>query len=581
MAIAENIINDIRERADIVEVIDSFVQLKKTGGNFKGLCPFHHEKTPSFVVSPQKQIFHCFGCGEGGNVFHFLMKHQSMSFVEAVGYVASLVGIDIPEQKKGIDLSLFFDLNRKAMDFYSKRLSLSSAKSCRDYIESRGLKENTVKLFNIGYAPKDWDLLSKKLKDEGYKDDILIKSGLSVRSKDGKGVYDIFRERLIFPILDHSKRVIGFGGRILSKAMPKYLNSPQTPIYQKGRTLYGIDITLDDIKSQKIAIVVEGYLDMIMLYQYGIKNVVASLGTALTQDQVRFLKRYSDEVIIVYDGDESGQMASLRGLDIIFESGIKASAVMLPKGYDPDSFIKEKGKAEFLKLLDKKKGVFDYKLNVLKDIYGIESLDSRINIVKEMFASLEKIESHLIRAEYMYKLSVKMGFEEKVLWDEFNSKAAKAGKGNFKKVVVEEKKYKSVEASLVSIMLNNLDTIPEIKEVLTSDEFMTGEIQSLVKVIYSTYPDNDKLELANLLNTLSKEEARILAEIMADDLELSDDVFQEHLNQCIINLKIQKMKSYCNFLEEEIKKAQKNLDGEKADKLFRELNEIKKKEVEI
>ncbi len=581
MAIAENVINDIRERADIVEVIDSFVHLKKTGGNFKGLCPFHHEKTPSFVVSPQKQIFHCFGCGEGGNVFHFLMKHQSMSFVEAVNYVASLVGIDIPEQKRGEDLSAFFDLNRKASEFYSKAAALSSGKSCRDYMERRGLKEETIKCFNLGYAPNSWGSLSEKLKESGYNDDFLIKSGLSVRSKDGKGIYDIFRDRLIFPIIDHNKKVIGFGGRVFSKAMPKYLNSPQTPIYQKGKTLYGIDVTLDSIKSEKVAIIVEGYLDMIMLYQSGIKNAAASLGTALTHDQVRFLKRYSDEAIIVYDGDDSGQIASLRGLDIVFESGIKASAVMLPKGYDPDSFIQEKGREEFLKLLEARKGIFDYKLDVLRNIYGIESLDSRISIINEMFASLKKINSHLVRAEHMKELSNKMGFEERVLWDEFNAKSGKIKKDNFEKEVLQKKSCLPVEASLVSIMLNNSELIPEIKEVLDSDEFITDEIKSLVKIIYDIYPDNNRLKLANLLNIVSKEGAQILAEIMADDLELSEDVFQEHLNQCIVNLKIKKIESYCNFLEEEIKKAQKGSDGKKVDKLFRELNEIKKKKVTI
>ncbi|MDP8216115.1 MAG: DNA primase [Candidatus Kaelpia imicola] len=580
MAISENIINDIRDRADIVEVIDSFIHLKKTGGNFKALCPFHHEKTPSFVVSPQKQIFHCFGCGEGGNIFHFLMKHQSMSFIEAVNYAASLVGIDIPDQKRGVDLSAFLDLNKKAARFYSRSLFSSLGKNCRDYIKSRGLGEDTVKLFNLGYAPQSWDSLSKQLKDEGYNNEFLIKAGLTVRAKDGKGFYDIFRDRLIFPIIDHNKKVVGFGGRVFSKAMPKYLNSPHTPLYQKGRTLYGADVTLPDIKREKTAIIVEGYLDMIMLYQAGIKNVAASLGTALTQDQVRFLKRYSDEVIIVYDGDESGQIASLRGLDIVFESGIKANAVMLPKGYDPDSFIQEKGGEEFLKLLAKKRGIFDYKLDVLKSIYGVESLDSRIKIVNEMFASLEKVGNRLIRAEYIKELSTKMGFEEKILWDEFSTKSGRIKKDAFKEEVLRQKSYSSVEASLVYIMLNNSEVIPEIKGVLEPEEFITDEIQSLVKVIYNIYPDSDKLKLANLLNVVAEEEARILAEIMAENVELSEDVFEEHLNQCIINLKIQKIKNYCNFLEQEIKKAQQDSDNKRLDILFRELNDIKKKELE-
>ncbi|MDP8233571.1 MAG: DNA primase [Candidatus Saelkia tenebricola] len=581
MAIPENIINEVRDRADIVEIIDSYIHLKKTGGNFKALCPFHPEKTPSFVVSPQKQIFHCFGCGEGGNVFHFLIKHQNLSFVDAVKQVAAIVGIEVPHQDTDYGLQDLFDLNKIVSDFYLTQLNADSGKKCSQYLKSRGIKEDIIKLFKLGAAPNVWSALIQHLKSKKYSMETLIKAGLVLRAKDQKNYYDLFRDRVMFPILDSRNKVVGFGGRVLSEGLPKYLNSPQTPVYKKGKILYGINITLEHIKKERSAVVVEGYLDIISLYQAGIKNTVASLGTALTHDQVKFLKKYLDEVIIVYDGDQSGQIASLRGLDIVFESGIKAKAVMLPKGYDPDSFIREKGKNEFLKLLEMKKDVFDYKLDILLKVYGKDSLDSRIKIVNEMFSSLNKTGDYLIKADYMKKLASNLGFEEKVLWEQFNSKTQQNAKIQFNKNVVRQKQYASVEASLLYIMLTRVELIPELMKVVSHQEFITGAIQSLVRKIYDLYPDKERLKIGNLLNLVTDDEAGILSEIMAEDLDLHEDVFEDHLNQCIVNLKIMKIKNYCKFLEQEIKKAQDICDDTKVNVLFKELNEIKKKEVEI
>ena len=581
MAIPERVINEIRDRADIVEIIDSYVHLKKTGGNFKALCPFHPEKTPSFVVSPQKQIFHCFGCGEGGNVFHFLMKHQNLSFVDAVKQAAAIVGVEVPQQDSDDGLKHLFNLNKIVLDFYADQLRSDLGKKCKQYLKSRGIREDITELFKLGVAPNAWNALIQHLKLKKYSMDTLVKAGLVLKSKDGNNYYDLFRDRIMFPIIDSRNKVAGFGGRVLNEGLPKYLNSPQTPVYKKGKILYGINVTLEHIKEAKSAVVVEGYFDMISLYQAGIKNVAASLGTALTHEQVRFLKRHLDEAIIVYDGDKSGQIASLRGLDIIFESGIKAKAVMLPQGYDPDSFVREKGKDEFLKLLENKKDIFDYKLDVLLNVYGKDSLDSRIKIVNEMFSSLDKVEDYLIKADYMKKLAGNLGFEEKTLWDQFNSKAGKRVSPLFDKDVVRQKQYASVEASLLYIMLTHMDLIPELMKVVSHQEFVTKQMQSLVERIYNLYPDTERLKLPNLLNLVTEDEARILSEIMAEDLKMEGDVFEEHLNQCIVNLKILKIKNYCKFLEREIKKAQDVCDSKKVDVLFKKLNEIKKKEVEI
>lgn len=580
MAIPENIINEIRERADIVEIIDSYVPLKKAGRSFKALCPFHPEKTPSFYVSPHKQIFHCFGCGEGGNVFHFLMKYLNLSFAEAVKQVAEIVGVEIPQEREYRDSGIqkILDINKIVLEFYRKQLKSERGRRCREYLNSRGLSPDIISEFHLGYALPEWDSLFKFLITKGYNPKILIQAGLILESKESGSYYDLFRDRVIFPILDHKGKILGFGARALGSALPKYINTPETPVYKKGRTLYGINLTLEEIKKQRSAIVVEGYLDMIALYQAGIKNVVASLGTALTSEQVRFLKKYVEEAIIIFDGDQAGQIASLRGLDVILEEGLRAKAVALPPEYDPDSFVREKGKEEFLELINDCQEVFDYKLNTLIKIYGKDNLDARIKIVEEMFSSIDKTPNYLVRSEYIKRLGDKIGFDEKILWEQYNLKTRKKTP---EKIAVSEtlpvKKYSSVEATLINLMLSQPSIIEELKELVSPQEFITPELQKLVEKIYNIYPDCEKLKPGNLLNILSNEEAKLLAEVLSEDIECEPEVLDNFLTDCVIRLKELRLKKYCEFLMEEIKKAQSACDDNKVDKLLRELNEVVRK----
>ncbi len=579
MAIPENIINEIRERADIVEIIDSYIPLKKSGRSFKALCPFHPEKTPSFYVSPEKQIFHCFGCGEGGNVFHFLMKYLNISFVEAVRQVAEMVGIEIPQKEhQDSGSKKLLEINKLVMDFYIKQLNSEKGKSCREYLKSRGLTTEIISQFQLGYALPQWDVLLNYLKKKGYQIKTLLEAGLILEAKEAGCYYDLFRDRVIFPIIDHKQKVLGFGGRTLGSALPKYLNTPETLVYKKGKTLYGINLTLEEIKKQHSVIVVEGYLDMITLYQAGIKNVVASLGTALTSDQIRFLKKYVEEAIIIFDGDQAGQIASLRGLDIVLEEGLKAKAVALPSGYDPDNFIHKQGREEFLKLIEDCQEVFDYKLNTLIKIYGKDSLDSRIKIVEEMFSSIDKIPNYLLRAEYIKRLADKVGFEEKILWQQYNLKTQKSTPTSIKiSQTVREKKYNTVEATIINLMLTNPQLIEELKQVLSPQEFITSDLQRLVEKIYNIYPDCEKLKPGNLLNIVSENEAKLLAEIMSEDIEYNPEVLDNLFTDCVVRLKELRIKKYCEFLMQEIKKAQTAHDEDRMDKLLRELNKVVRK----
>ena len=337
--IPENILEDILGRVDIVEVISGYIPLKRAGRNFKALCPFHHEKTPSFMVSPDKQIYHCFACGVGGNAFNFLMQYERLEFPEAVEALARKAGVNLPKDQKQDQravslITQLYKINELAADFYAHNLISSQGSSARSYFLKRGLKDETIKTFNLGFAHDRWDLLINYLRAKGISLSLLEKAGL-VLAKEGGGYYDRFRNRLIFPILDIKSRVLGFGARVLGDALPKYMNSPETPIYIKGKNVYGLNFAHEAIREEDAVVVVEGYLDFIIPYQAGVHNIVASLGTAFTPDQAKLLKRYTHNVVMVYDADKAGELASLRSLDIFIDEDMNVKVASLPLGSDP------------------------------------------------------------------------------------------------------------------------------------------------------------------------------------------------------------------------------------------------------
>ena len=329
--IPENILDDILGRVNIVELISGYIPLKRAGRNFKANCPFHHEKTPSFMVSPDRQIYHCFGCGESGNAFKFLMLQERMAFPEAVEALAKKTGVILPEARK-IDQGVsnltaqLYRINELAAQFYQNKLDAPEGLSARDYLAKRGLDRDCIKAFNLGFAPEKWDGLLSYLRVKNITLAHLEKAGL-VLAKDGGGYYDRFRNRIIFTIFDIKSRPIGFGARALpgqgeagkGGSLPKYINSPETPVYVKGRNLYGLNLSKDAIRESDTAVIVEGYLDFLMPFQQGLKNIVASLGTALTLEQVRLLKRYASKAVMIYDPDAAGELATLRSLDIFLE----------------------------------------------------------------------------------------------------------------------------------------------------------------------------------------------------------------------------------------------------------------------
>ena len=406
----EGLLEEIKSKIDIVDFISDYVQLKKSGQNYKALCPFHAEKTPSFMVSQSKQIFHCFGCGIGGDVVSFFMKHENLSFNEAVQYISKKAGIKIKEFTFDKDLSekreKLLNINKEAEKFFIKNLNGSGV--AKTYLKNRGVEESSLHSFSTGYAPNERDGLIKYLKKIGYSDSLIKDAGLAV--SDERGLRDVFRGRIIFPIYNYQNDVIAFGGRVLDDSLPKYLNSPETGIFKKGETLFALNLAKEEIRKKGYAIIVEGYLDTIVCHQYGFKNTVAPLGTALTSRQLQRLKPLTGKVVLVFDNDEAGVAAAKRSLEILSECNFRAKVLLLPEGEDPDSFLRKKGSQPFKKMLSEalsmtefllntsKKDVIDTAKDVLGMISGIRDMIVADELLREL-ADSTRIDESVLRSE--------------------------------------------------------------------------------------------------------------------------------------------------------------------------------------
>jgi DNA primase len=410
--IPEETISEIRDRADIVEIVGDVVRLKKAGKNYLGLCPFHTEKTPSFSVSPDKQIFHCFGCGEGGNIFSFLIKYDGVSFPQAVRQVARRYGIDLPErpmnpaqQRRLRRREQMFVANKLAREFYHHCLTRSkAANAARRYLTDREISKDTVETFQLGFAPDGWRHLSDAFQRRGISVGLAEQVGLLIATRDGGGHYDRFRNRVIFPITDTGKRVIGFGGRVLDKSMPKYLNSPESPVFDKGRSFYGVPITMPHCRQSGRVFVVEGYFDLLALYTRGVKNVVATLGTALSERHIRLLKGFTEEIVLVFDADEAGVQAAVRSSHLFLDQGIEAKVLVLPDGHDPDSYLNLAGPEKFLAAADRAKGMLDFMINAIVHKHGL-TIQGKMKIITEFSEIVSQLDDSVARSLYIGRIA--------------------------------------------------------------------------------------------------------------------------------------------------------------------------------
>jgi len=412
----------VRERAPILEVISDYMSLRKSGANYQGLCPFHGEKSPSFNVNPARGIFHCFGCGAGGNVVTFVMRMEGMNFPTAVKFLAKRVGVDIPErpltrdEKRKVDeQEHLYNINELAAQFYRRVLETDEAGAAgRSYLERRGVDDQTAATYRMGFAPAGWDNLAKHLQRKGVAPEQAEKLGL-LRKKEGGGYYDTFRNRLLFTISDLHGRAIGFGGRVMDDSLPKYINSPESPIYRKSEVLFGLDLAKKGMREQGSAIIVEGYFDHLALYRAGHTNVVATCGTALTPGHLKLLRRYAEKAYMLFDGDEAGRKATVRSMELFLEEGFPARVVEVPAGDDPDTFIRREGAAAFAPLLETAPPIFEFFYRGLIRSTDTSGVEGKVAFVNEVAPRLLKITDRMERALYEKEICRAVGIDQGML----------------------------------------------------------------------------------------------------------------------------------------------------------------------
>ncbi|AOR22999.1 DNA primase [Clostridium taeniosporum] len=566
MQIPQEIIEKVKEQTDIVDIISESVRLKRTGKNYIGLCPFHNDKTPSFSVSQEKQIYKCFACGEAGNVLTFIMKQKNLTFVEAVKYLANKANIPINLQSSETPQfikkrEILYKINVEAGRYYFTNLQKISL--AKDYFLNRGIKEETIKKFGLGYSKNSWRDLINYLRAKGYKDNFLLESGLVSKSQEKGNIYDRFRNRVMFPVFDVKGKVIGFGGRVLDDSKPKYLNSPETTIFQKGINLYGLNFAVKNKLKEDYIIIVEGYMDLITLHQYGITNVVASLGTALTNNQAKLLKRYTNNVIISYDADIAGQTATLRGLQILRHSGFEVKVIVIPQGKDPDEFVRSNGKEAFLKLIRGALPLIEYRIKKVKE--GI-NLKDRNNLIKygekvaEILAELNPVEKDV----YIKKISEDTGIKEQALYDLLSQVMSKKQKEDnyvnkkeyFGTKLYVEPAYLKAERALLKLMLNE-DTYDQIKDSMILDDFILDSHKKIYSLILeSKYENFNNVEsyIENKCDEVETSKEWIaIKEIEILDLSNKDKLINDYLNEvkCFkLQLEINNLKNEQKRLED-------------------------------
>lgn len=534
---SDDIIEEVISRNDIVDIVSQYVTLKRSGRNFLGLCPFHKEKTPSFSVSMDKQIYHCFGCGVGGNVIHFISKIENVNFRESMEILAEKSGITLPTIDTGEDSKKqelkqkVYEINELVANLYHETLYGPNAKVAQEYVKKRKLDNRTLKNFKIGYAPNQ-NILYKFLKEKGYDDEAILASTL-VKKYNG-GFVDSFRNRLMFPISDVRNRVIAFGGRVLDNSLPKYINSPDTIVYNKGRNLYGLNVAKNN-KLEKI-IIVEGYMDCISLHQRGIPNVVASLGTALTENQGRLLRKYSEKIIISYDSDGAGQNATLRGLEILKNIGCDVRILQMEGAKDPDEFVIKYGNGRFNLLVENAISLVEFKVKVLKNSLNLEHVNDKIKFLKETAKIIEKIDSKIEQEIYLDKISKEYNISKEAIYAEINkqngnktgSKILEKNKSvvttkttNIEIPLVLQKR----ENAIIALLINGDKSVYEqIKHRILPTDLKLEVNKKIVEKVYSQYeksgiPENNIMDLF----IEDQEAVNKLTEIMADEYQQQVD----------------------------------------------------------
>lgn len=595
--VPEEKIFEIKNTADIVEVVSETVLLKKAGKNYLGLCPFHSEKTPSFTVNPEKQIFYCFGCGAGGNVFSFVMKQENLSFPEAAHMLARRYGIEIPthnlspQQKKRIsERESLFEINKQAMVFFRYVLSNSAAgEKARAYLKKRKVSDDIINGFGLGYAPVGWDNVVNFFSKKRISEVLVEKSGLIVaRNKNHtqrkNGFYDRFRDRIIFPVFDVSMRVIGFGGRVLDDSLPKYLNSPETPLYNKSRSLYGLHKAKQKCRETNTVYIVEGYFDLLSLFQHGISNAVATLGTSLTVEHVRLLKGYAGRFILVYDSDEAGIKAAQRSIDIFMKEGVDVRIIVLPVGYDPDSYLLEFGSGSFKKAAANALGVMPFLMKSALKKHGL-SIEGKINIMSDLKAPLAAISDSVARSLYIKKAAELIGIDETAVLEKIRNVTAEKKVAGEKRVSnfnvspihgktmplnrgngkVHPANWSRLEKQIIAMMLQFPEILYEISNRNILEYFENDTLKSIGGLILK-HKSGTGRQVSDLVSFVQdKEQRRIIA-----SLAIGEDCWDNDGCMKLIEQFVCSRNRNGNSLLQKIKAAEESHDNELLLKLLTE-----------
>ena len=575
--IPANIIEEIRNKAEIVAVISGYVKLKKRGKNFVGLCPFHVEKDPSFTVSPEKQLFHCFGCNEGGNVFAFVMKAENIGFAEAVEELGAKLGIALPKTEASAAIKSEREKLYRVMELAAGYFKENIGQAA-DYLKRRGISLKTSELFTLGFVPEGWENLFGRLIARGVDPRLAEKSGLVMPREGKSGYYDRFRNRLIFPIHDHRGRFIAFGGRALGNEEPKYLNSPETTIYHKGEVLYGLNLSKDQIKTKNQAVMVEGYFDLITPFQAGITNIVATLGTALTSFQCKLLSRYTDTVILAFDADSAGGVASERSAEIMRGQGLKVKVAEIKEGKDPDEVILKKGGAAFENIVSASLPYLEFKLKRAAARHNLAEIEARAKALKEMAQLLAQEKDNFTRKEYVKMAAAILKTEpDMVMAEVARAGQYPVGRSNLSRTT-EKPNSKIIEAekNLIALAAQSREALELLKGAVKLADFNLPPARAIAEFLFAADLNGEETPAHFLMDNLPDEAARsFLSGLMVSEHLGSREQNEKIFLDCVQVLKDENQQVRVRALKQEIEQAEKEGKSERvAELLFALKSEI-------
>jgi DNA primase len=601
--LSEEKVSEIRDRSSIVEVVSDSVTLKKAGKNYRGLCPFHSEKTASFMVNEEKQIFHCFGCGEGGDVFTFLMKVGHFSFPQAVEELAKRFGVKLPsrelsapQKKEMAKKEGLFQINQIASEYFHDLLTRRrEGEEGRQYLSQRGVSQEIVEEHRLGYSPDRWDGLVHHFQERKVSLELAWELGLIFPKKkaggstpregwrlDAAGWYDAFRGRILFPIFDLHQRVVGFGGRVIREGQPKYLNSPESSIYHKGEVLYGLQVAKRHATEKDCVIIVEGYFDLLTLHQYGLKHSVATLGTALTPQHIRTLKRYTKNMIALFDADEAGVKATLRALPLFLEEDVAGKTIVLPKGEDPDGFLRKGNLEEFGRQVAHAVPIVDFFFDRLMKTYDLKSVEGKVRVAREGVALLKKIPDKIRRDFYAKGLAERLDVKESFLYEMLQSspgEPSKAGEDLRRSSL--ERSFPKSEEMVIRLMVHHPEIIPTVLREGVLEEFESPTLQKIAEALGDLYQRKGRLDLPEALANFEEDVRGKLCEFVFQEGGLEGGEREKILKDCIQKIREKRSKKERGELLKKIKEAEKEDEGKKLVPLLKEHEELAKRERDL